>query len=114
VKKLFLVLLVLMVGISGLSAMPLRPGGGNDTPLTYIPQEDMIAFTAPRISAPMRPAMTLVIAQNHEAAFTQATGMRFLAEKTKKNVDRLFMSWEVEMGIRRPISLAPAKYPLLC
>jgi hypothetical protein len=108
----------------------------------------------------MRPAMTFVIIQNHEAAFTQAvdliclwsdqyrqglltqdefktlvTGriiitlrdcltishlkagaesMRFLAEKTKKNVDRFFMYRERELGIQGPISLAQAPYPLFC
>jgi hypothetical protein len=72
VKKLFLVLLVLLAGISGLSAAPLRPGGGNDTPLIFIPREDTtIAFTAPGTPAPMRPAMTFVMAQDHEAAFTR-------------------------------------------
>jgi hypothetical protein len=161
VKKLFLVLLVLLVGIAGLSAVPLRPGGSDDAPLIFTPQEDTaIAFRAPGTPAPMWPAMTLVMARDHEAAFARAveliglwsdqhrqglltrdefktlvTGriiitlrdysttsylkadmgsMRFLAEKTRKNVDRLLMYRELELVIKRPISLAPVEYPLLC
>jgi hypothetical protein len=41
-------------------------------------------------------------------------GMKALAEKTRKKVDRLFMYRELELGIQRPISVAPAgvDYPL--
>jgi hypothetical protein len=41
-------------------------------------------------------------------------GMRALAEKARKKVDRLFMYRELELGIQRPISVAPAgaEYPL--
>jgi hypothetical protein len=41
-------------------------------------------------------------------------GMKALAEKTRKKVDRLFMYRELELGIQRPISAAPTDvdYPL--
>jgi hypothetical protein len=41
-------------------------------------------------------------------------GMKSLAEKSRKKVDRLFVYRELELGIQKPISLAPAEYPLLC
>jgi hypothetical protein len=41
VKKLFLVLFVLMVGMAGLSAAPLRSGRGDDASQMVMPLEDV-------------------------------------------------------------------------
>jgi hypothetical protein len=70
VKKFFLVFLVLLAGMAGLSAAPLRPGGGNDAPLMVMPQGDMaVSIAASGVPAPMRPGGVFVSAQ--ESAFTQ-------------------------------------------
>jgi hypothetical protein len=45
VKKLFLVFLVLLVGMSGLSAAPPGSGGVNDTPQVVMPQAVSIAVS---------------------------------------------------------------------
>jgi hypothetical protein len=72
VKKLFLVFLVLLVGMTGLSAAPRGEGGAVDAPRIIIPQADIAAFTAvPGIPEPMRPGGVFVMAQGNEAAFTQ-------------------------------------------
>jgi hypothetical protein len=129
VKKLFLVLLVLLVGIIGLSAAPLRPGGGDDAPLIFIPQENMAVFTAPGMPAPMRPAMTFVIAQDNKATFAQDLELICLwFEQYREGlltandfktlvagrITVMHMRGQAIEGIQRTISLAPAKYPLLC
>jgi hypothetical protein len=44
----------------------------------------------------------------------EAGSMRFLTEKARKNTDRLLMYRELEMGIKKPISLALSGGPLLC
>jgi hypothetical protein len=72
VKKFFLVLLVLLVGITGLSAAPPGVGGGDNTLQMIIPQADIaVSIAAPVMPAPMRPDEVFVTAQGNEAAFTQ-------------------------------------------
>jgi hypothetical protein len=129
VKKLFLVLLVLLAGISGLSAAPLRPGGGDDTPLVVIPQEGAAAFTAPGMPAPMRPAMIFVRAQDHEAAFTQAVDLiRLWSDQYRQGlltqnefktlvagrIMVMYMRGQAINDIQRIAALAPIGFPLLC
>jgi hypothetical protein len=130
VKKLFLVLLVLLVGIAGLSAVPLRPGGGDDTPLIFTPQEDTaIAFRAPGTPAPMRPAMTFVMVQDNKAAYTQDLELICLwfgqyqdgllsANDFKTlvagRITVMYMRGQAIEAIQRIATLAPSKYSLLC
>jgi hypothetical protein len=143
VKKLFLVFLVLLVGMSGLSAAPPGSGGGDDTPQMVMPQADITAsITAPGVLAPMRPGgvfdMTQAVElicqwadQYRQGLLTQGEfkvlvadridilnidtgGIKSLEEKTKQKVDRLFMYRELQLGIHGPTSLAPVEFPLLC
>jgi hypothetical protein len=130
VKKLFLVLLVLLAGISGLSAAPLRPGGGDDTPLIVIAQEGtVIAFTAPGMSASIRQAMTFVMAQNTKAAFARDLELICLWSDQYRQglltqdefktlvagrITVMYMRGQAIEAIQRIAALAPSRYPLLC
>ena len=70
-KKLFLILLVLLVGMTGLSAAPPVEGGADDALQIIMPQADITVFTAvPEMPEPMRPG-GIFVAQGNEAAFTQ-------------------------------------------
>jgi hypothetical protein len=72
VKKLFLVFLILLTGMAGLSATPPRPGGADDAPQMIMPLADStVSTTAPGVSAPMRPGGIFVV-QGNDAAFTEA------------------------------------------
>jgi hypothetical protein len=53
-KKLFLVLLVLLVGMTGLSASPPQPGGADDAPQVIMPLTDSpVSIAVPGMPAPM-------------------------------------------------------------
>jgi hypothetical protein len=114
-KKFFLVLLILLAGISGLSAAPLHPGGGNDTPLHetaftqavdliclwsdqyrqgLLTQDEFRTLATGRIALAVRDYLAI----SHLKA--GAESMRSLAEKTRKNVDRFFIYRERELGIQ--------------
>jgi hypothetical protein len=123
VKKLFLVFCVLLAGMTGLSAAPLRPGGGNDAPLMVIPQVDITLS----IAAPVTPAMTFVIV--HESAVAQdleliclwfgqyQEGLLTADEFTTLVAGRaavMYMREQTTEAIRRIASLTLAEYPLLC
>jgi hypothetical protein len=129
VKKLFLVLLVLLAGIAGLSAAPPRPGGGDDTPLIVIPQENTAAFTAPGMPAPVRPAMAFAIARGHEAAFARAVDLICLwPERYREGllsangfkalvagrITVMYMRGQAIEAIQRIAAMAPVGFPLLC
>jgi hypothetical protein len=72
VKKLFLVLVILLVGMTGLPAAPPGQGWVNDTPQMVMPYADIAASAAVPGPAPMWPDAVFVTAQSNEAAFTQA------------------------------------------
>jgi hypothetical protein len=130
VKKLFLVLLVLLAGIAGLSAAPLRPGGGDEAPLSFIPREGTaIAFAAPGIPEAVRPATVFVVAQDNKAAFARDLELICLwfgqyqegllsANDFKTlvagRITVMYMRGQAIEDIQRMAILAPAKYPLLC
>jgi hypothetical protein len=46
--------------------------------------------------------------------YERSIGMYDLAKKAIHEEDRLLMYREIELGIRKPISLAPAKFSFLC
>ena len=69
VKKLFLVLLV---GMTGLSAAPPGEGGGDNTLQMITLRVDITAsIAAPVMEAPMRPGGFFATSQGNDAAFTQ-------------------------------------------
>ena len=70
-KKLFLVFLVLLAGMAGLSAAPPQSGGAGDAPRMIMPLAySAVSIVAPGMPAPMRPGGGFV-AQGNDAAFTQ-------------------------------------------
>jgi hypothetical protein len=135
VKKLFLVFLVLLAGVAGLSAAPLRPGGGNDAPLMVMPQEDMaVSIAASGIPVLMQPGGVFSMVQ--ESAFTRDLELICLwADQYREGlltreefetlvagrIRYLFSMFPVQdkcrnlsTTLQRIGSLAPAGYPLLC
>jgi hypothetical protein len=115
-KKLFLVLLVLLAGVTGLSAMPLRPDRGDDTlqmvmlledveliclgPEQYrqglLTQDEFKTLVAGQIVILVHDYLTISCSRLKAGAGS----MKFLAENTRKKVDRLFMYRELELGIQ--------------
>ena len=73
VKNSFLFFLVLLGGMTGLSAVSSEEGGGDNTPQMIIPQVDITVSIATSVMpAPMRPGVVSVMAnKNNKAAFTQ-------------------------------------------
>jgi hypothetical protein len=130
VKKLFLVFLVLLVGMSGLSAAPLGSGGVNDTPQVVMPQEDIFAsIGAPGVQTPMRPGWGFAMAQDNKTAFIQDMELidlwfgqyqeGLLAANDFKTLvaDRIavmYMRGQTIEVIQRIASVAPVEFPLLC
>jgi hypothetical protein len=128
VKKLFLVLLVLLAGAAGLSAVPLRPGGGDATPQIIISQADItVSITAPVVQASMRPVGIFVTA--YETAFTHdleliclwadqyQEGLLTVDEFKTLVVGRIavmHMKAQTIDAIYRVTSLTLARFPLLC
>jgi hypothetical protein len=75
VKKLFLVFLVLLVGIAGLSAAPPRPGGADNVPQMIIPRVDStVSIAPPGMPEPMRSG-GIFVAQGKKTAFTETTAV---------------------------------------
>jgi hypothetical protein len=130
VKKLFLVFLVLLVGMAGLSAAPLRPGGGDITPQIVIPQADItISIPAPEMPAPMWLTVGFITAQDDGAAFTEDIELLCLwSEQYREGlltgndfktlvsgrIAVMYMREQALNGIQRVVSLAPTQFPLLC
>lgn len=72
-KKLFLVFLILLVVIAGLSAAPPREGGGDNTLQMIIPRVDItVSIAVPVMSATMRSEWVFVTANSNKVAFAQA------------------------------------------
>ena len=79
VKKLFLVLLV---GMTGLSAAPPGEGGGDNTLQMITLRVDITAsIAAPVMEAPMRPGGFFATSQGNDAAFTQDLDLMCLLHK---------------------------------
>jgi hypothetical protein len=125
VKKLFLVFLVMLVGMAGLSAAPPGEGWADDAPQVVMPQADSAAFTQAvdliclwadqyrqglltQDEFKVLVAGRIAIASRDYSAIsrlkTGTGGMKSLAEKTRQKVDRLFMYRERELGIQGPTS----------
>ena len=127
-KKFFLVFLVLLVGMAGLSAAPPQPGGAVDTPQEVILQVDSTAsFMDPGIPVPMRPGGVFATAQGDDVAFTEAIELicswfdqyreGLLTETDFKTLaaGRITVMYMRELRIKGLLlSLAPDSFYLLC
>jgi hypothetical protein len=115
-RKLFFVLLVLfLAGVAGLSAAPPRSGGGDDTTQMVMPFEavELICLWADQYQAGLltQDEFKVLVAGRitvmcmgyvHE----QPSGMYALAKETRKKMDLLFLYRELELGIQHPRGLS--------
>jgi hypothetical protein len=89
VKKLFLVFLILMVGLVGLSAIPNRPGGGREAPQSILPQDGVQHSTAMSVTPLyVRERIQKAVAAARLYRPDNTGGMRALARETAQKVDR--------------------------
>jgi hypothetical protein len=129
VKKLFLVLLALLVGMSGLSAAPPGEGGVDSTLWIGIPQVNIALWdVAPGIPAPIRPGGVLTATLN-KTPVTQDLKLiclwlgqyqegRLAANDFKTlaagRITVMYVSGQTIEAMQLIASLAPVEYPLLC